>query len=347
MYRPQELIFAFRLKKNGNNEVLEGVSRRYTATALIGLTGEDENILTRILSDHSPDEVCGNLLNNIANMNELGELALTTWAARRLEHPHTQKAIDALKHFCKLKNSYPTVELSWALTALVIDSCQATDMILAKKLAEILMDSFNKQSKTFLHGPSRKGLSSLFSHVSCFADFVYPIQALSHYYQATSDSRAAEIACSCAEHICKLQADDGQWWWHYDNRTGKVLEGYPVYSVHQDSMAPMALFALKNAFGKDYSEAIRKGLEWLLNSSEINGSLIDMERKVIWRKVARREPFRLVRKMQSAASSLNHNLRLPGTNVLFPPVSIDYESRPYHMGWILYAWPDRQATRNE
>ncbi len=338
MYRQQERIFAFRLRKNGNDEILEGVSRRYTATALIGLTDEDENIITRVLGNHSPEEVCEHLLNDIVNMNELGELALTTWAARRLEHPYSHKAVDALKHFCTLKKSFPTVELSWALTALVIDSCQATDMTLAKRLAEILMDSFNKQSNIFLHGPSRKGMSSFFSHVSCFADFVYPIQALSHYYQKTSDSRAAEIACCCAEYMCELQGSDGQWWWHYDNRTGRVLERFPVYSVHQDSMAPMALFALENACGKEYSQAIRKGLEWLINSPEINGSLIDMERNVIWRKVARREPFRLVRKAQAAASCLNHNLRLPGMDSIFPPVSIDYESRPYHMGWILYAW---------
>ena len=85
----------------------------------------------------------------------------------------------------------------------------------------------HKKSNIFFHGPSRKGLSSVCSHVSCFADFVYPIQALSYYYQATQDSRAAEIACCCAEHMCELQGDSGQWWWHFDNRTGRVLERYP------------------------------------------------------------------------------------------------------------------------
>ena len=33
----------------------------------------------------------------------------------------------------------------------------------------------------------------------------------------------------------------GQWWWHYDVRDGSVVERYPVYSVHQHAMAPMAL----------------------------------------------------------------------------------------------------------
>ena len=60
--------------------------------------------------------------------------------------------------------------------------------------------------------------------------------------------------------ICELQGPDGQWWWHYDTRTGKVVEGYPVYSVHQDSMAPMALLDLEDAGGPQHSEAITRGL---------------------------------------------------------------------------------------
>ena len=35
-------------------------------------------------------------------------------------------------------------------------------------------------------------------------------------------------------------------------------------------------------------------------------------------------------------------------NTLFPPTAIDFEDRPYHLGWILYAWPPigrRMAAR--
>ena len=37
-------------------------------------------------------------------------------------------------------------------------------------------------------------------------------------------------------------------------------------------MAPMALFALMDAGGADHSAAIRKGLEWLWYSPEIDGA---------------------------------------------------------------------------
>jgi hypothetical protein len=347
MYRPEDRLFAFRLRKNGQSEFLDGVSRRYTAIALIGLAGEDEHIVKQALGDHSLTDVCDHLLNNIDTMEDLGEVALTTWAARMIKHPRIHKAIEALRRFDPAKIIYPTIELSWALTALVIESDEVTDMILAKGFAEALMDSFNRKTAIFPHGPIRKGLSALCSHVSCFADFVYPIQALSYYYQATKEKRAAEIACQCAGRMCELQGSDGQWWWHFDFRTGRVLERYPVYSVHQDSMVPMALLALCRACGQDHSASIEKGLRWLVQPAEKTDSLIDQEHNAIWRSVARREPGRLVIGLQSAISYVHSSIRMPGVDLLFPPVSIDYESRPYHMGWILHAWPTNYQEKSE
>ena len=339
MYRPEERLFAFRLRRNGDGEVLEGVSRRYTAVALIGLASEDPHVVTEILGNNSPEDVCGHLLEDIGEMKDLGEVALTTWAARALDHPRVSVAIEALRRMEPGQRPYPTVELSWALTALVTNGSEATDMALAERIADILINSFTQKSGIFPHAPSKKGLSALRAHVSCFADFVYPIQALSYYHQATGDARAAEVAGSCAERMCQLQGPEGQWWWHFDVRTGRVVERYPVYAVHQDSMAPMALFAAAKACGRDYSESIQKSLRWLVDPPEIAGAIIDTERNVIWRKVARHEPGKLVRGLQAAASRLHPAIRLPAVDVAFPPNSVDYETRPYHMAWILHAWP--------
>ena len=346
MYRPEERLFAFRLRRNGQGEVLEGVSRRYTGTVLIGLADKDQHIAAEVLGNHSREDVCGRLLADLGESQELGEVALTTWAARMLQHPRAHKAVEKLRRMDPARGAYPTVELSWALTALVIGGCEATDMALAERIADVLIGSFRKESGLFPHAPAKKGLSALRAHVSCFADLVYPIQALSYYHFVTGNARAAEIACRCAEHMCQQQGPEGQWWWHFDVRTGRVVERYPVYSVHQDSMAPMALFALAEACSQDYSESLEKGLRWLANPLEISGTLIDTERNVIWRKVARREPGRLVRGLQATASRLHPAIPLPGVDIAFPPSSVDYESRPYHMGWILHAWPANRTSES-
>jgi len=74
---------------------------------------------------------------------------------------------------------------------------------------------------------------------------------------------------TCAEAICRMQGPSGQWWWHYDARNGRIFERYPVYAVHQDGMAPMALFALGEVARLDFSEPIYKGLAWISGNNEL------------------------------------------------------------------------------
>jgi hypothetical protein len=180
--------------------------------------------------------------------------------------------------------------------------------------------------------------------VCCFADLVYPIQALSLRAERLEDPAAGGAARRAAELIVRRQGPDGQWWWHYDVRSGDVVEGYPVYAVHQDAMAPMALFAARCATGTDFSDAVHRGLDWLERSPELGGgSLVDEGAALIWRKVARREPGKLSRSLQAAASGLQRGLRVPGLDLIFPPRAIDHEDRPYHLGWLLHAFPAEPA----
>jgi hypothetical protein len=339
MYRPEERLFAFRLRRKNGAMALEGVSARYTAIALLGLAGETEETATGILGGQSPHEVCEGLIERAQETDDLGEVALTLWAARVLQHPRAEAALDRLRSMRPAEARYPTVEVAWALSALTAQNGEVADAAEAKAIAGRLLASFHEHSALFAHWPAGARGLSFRSHVSCFADLVYPIQALSHYYRATRCGEALEAARACAKRMCELQGPDGQWWWHYDVRTGRVIERYPVYAVHQHSMTPMALFALQDACGTDHSDSTVKSLKWLTTAPEIGGSLIDTHAGVIWRKVARQEPFKVSRRAQALASRVNPSWRVPGFDWAFPPVQIDYETRPYCMGWILFAWP--------
>ena len=346
MYRPTERLYAHHLRREGDSDVLEGVSPRYTATALIGLAGEADDYVAAALAGQDPMDVCGALIDRVGQFADLGEVALTLWAGRSLRHPDVPKALARLREMDPAEGPWPTVEVAWTLTALVVESDSATDAALAEAVAERLIASFDPRSALFGHRPEGAGGSGLRSHVTCFADFVYPVQALSHWHIAGGgNGRALEVAARCADRMCGLQGPQGQWWWHFDVRTGRVVERFPVYSVHQDSMAPMALHALKQAGGPDHTQSIERGLDWLARPAERDESLIDTAAGIIWRKIARREPGKLVRGLQAAASRIHPALRLPAADLLFPPGRVDYESRPYHMGWILHAWPARFGTR--
>lgn len=350
MYRPEQRLFAFRLHRVDGLDVLEGVSGRYTATVLLALAGETPETAAGILAGQDAGGVCTALIEGVQRSNDLGEVALTLWAARALQHPAAGSAFSRLRSMEPETASCPTVELAWSLSALAVDGASVGGEPLAGVIAERLLSSFNRRSRLFPHWPAGAGASLLRSHVTCFADLVYPIQALSHYHLASGHTQALDVARQCAERMCELQGPEGQWWWHYDARTGRVLERFPVYSVHQDAMAPMALFALQAACGQDHIQAIERSIRWLVDPPEADAPLVDTDSDVIWRKVARREPAKLARTLQAAASRVHPGLRAPGVNALLRPGRIDYESRPYHMGWILHAWPtDRvvQAFRGD
>jgi hypothetical protein len=105
-------------------------------------------------------------------------------------------------------------------------------------------------------------------------------------------------------------------------------------------MAPMALRALRTSSGDSNDFAALRGLRWLLEPAELDGSLMDREAGVVWRKVARREPGKLSRTLQALTSRVHPRLRMPGLEQIFRPGAVDYECRPYELGWLLYAWSE-------
>jgi hypothetical protein len=343
MYRPDERLFAFRLRRTIEGTRLEGSSIRYTAIVAIGLANEPESTVREVLRGDHLTHVTSRLLRpgDIADTTNLGDIALVYWAARSAEDPRADAALAQLGKLLNQTEQHETVGLAWALAALCDGAEAGQAAELRDEALRRLTQAYRDRSQLFAHqtGSNRIGLRG---HVACFADLVYPIYALARYHVVTSDLESLRLA----NRLCSLLGTAGQWWWHYDVRTGRILERYPVYAVHQDAMAPMALFALTEAGGRDHSEAIAKGLAWLESAPELDGgSLIDESAGVIWRKVARREPRKFVRRAQAVAARIHPTLRWPGMNVLFPAEVIDDECRPYHLGWLLYAWPEYRATR--
>ncbi len=341
MYLPQARRFVHCIRRTAGGDNPEGVSRRYTAITLLALAAESAADAATILAGDSPAAVCDSLLDDVDAMQDLGEVALTLWAARTLGLSRASVALRRMKEQDPVGAAWPTVEISWCLTALCAvvrwrpvrvrqapGGCHrqsapgdaASQFRFVRPLACRRRPSLAARPCAVLCGPrlSRAGPVVL---------------------QPDERFRAALAAAKrCAKRMCALQGKEGQWWWHYDVRTGKVVERYPVYAVHQDAMGPMALLALEQAGGGDYTEAINRSLDWLEFAPEINGSLFDTKAGLIWRKVCRREPGKLSRGLGAFSSKMASWLRVPGLNMLFPPRCVDWESRPYHMAWLLHAF---------
>jgi hypothetical protein len=339
MFRADRREFAHTRQRDASGGLaLVGESPRYGSISLLGLQHLGEPDQRAILAGESAEEHCGRQISKLPGVSSLGDVALATWAAAELGHPELGKAVERLRQVWANAPNPFTVEAAWTLSALVAARDAAGSDAMLEDVRAALARAFSVEGGVFGHWIYAGRAPRMRSHVACFADQVYPIQAFSRHHAAFGDAQALEMAERCAQRICDAQGEEGQWWWHYDARTGEVVEGYPVYSVHQDAMGPMALLDLVEAGGTDRGGAIRRGLCWMENATEVDRSLIDEEIPLIWRKVARSEPGKLTRAARAALSRVHPALRRAWPHQLFPPNTIDFESRPYHLGWVLHTW---------
>lgn len=338
--------FVHTLRETAPGQVVQvGENPRYAAIVLLGCRWLPDPVQRRILGGPSAREFFDVLMGRGGRPEDLGDAALIAWAGGELAHPRTEEALERMDALARAEQAgrSKTVEVAWSLSAWSaarsLGSARAEP---ARAAARRLLESFVPSSDLFAPstaGPrGRKSLAGLRDHVACFADQVYPIQALARFHHAFGSLELRRVAERCADRICALQGPAGQWWWHYDARTGNVIEPYPVYSVHQDAMGPMCLFDLAASGGPTHTEAIRRSMAWLMAPTETTAALIDPAESVIWRKVARREPARLVRGLRAASTRINPRWRVPSLDRLFPATVIERECRPYHLGWVLATW---------
>jgi hypothetical protein len=344
MYRPDSQQFVQTVRKDptaDNGLRQEGTNLRYAAIAALGLAWTAPQAQRTVLAGWTAADLARHATDLSADpATDLGAVALAGWARAEAAGEICEPVYDRLVTEVRTAAAQPTVDFSWTLTALLA-ALAVQDRAELREAAAIAADRLlaaQGAQGIWGHHLPRAALARYRAHVGCFADQVYPVQALARYARACGDGRALAAANRCAGRIVELQGSAGQWWWHYDARTGDVVEGYPVYSVHQHAMAPMALFDLLEAGGDDHRNAILDGVGWLRRHPEPGGALIDSETGAIWRKIGRREPGKATRSLRAVSTSISPRWKLRVLDAIFTPGELDYECRPYELGWLLYAW---------
>jgi hypothetical protein len=181
------------------------------------------------------------------------------------------------------------------------------------------------------------------ARLGSFASQVYPAVGLACYSRAAGDDQALAAARRTAEALCALQGPQGQWWWIYDVATARPVVKYPVYSVHQDAMGPMALLsvALASGLSDQIPPAVFRSVAWLSGQEELpHVELIDAELGVVWRAIQRDPPQRTGEFGLGRREWLRMNLAAWTGRPDNRPFATGYvcdECRPYHLGWILAA----------
>lgn len=346
-YVPETGEFAQTVRgRPGGQVARSGTNLRYAGMAALGLSRLPVHRQREVLDGRSAVDIAELAVERAARDEDPGAVAMATWASIEVTGAVPHRLLDRLESWLAEGRELATVDLSWLLTAAVgaatIDpSADGSTDRLASRAADRLVRSCGAGDLyPHLIPPARQSgwRGRWRAHVGSFADQIYPVQALARAANLTGDQRLLAAADRTAARLCQLQGADGQWWWHYDMRTGAVVEQYPVYSVHQHAMAPMALLDLLGAGGGDHRAEIAAGLRWLDTHPEVAEELIDDRAGVVWRKVGRREPRKAARAVNAAASSVSADWRAPGLDKVLPPRVVDHECRPYELGWLLYAW---------
>jgi hypothetical protein len=334
MFDPEKRLFCYRLRQTSQGLVREGISRRYTIMTLLGLLRAQSAAFQSALN--IPDTLdC--LLSDTAWLDNIGDLGLLLWLCALSSEEHLTRFY-AMFDLERVFERYPdvrgrfTMELSWFLAGLA--HAGGTGLRQPPALARLADETYRLLRANqgahgiFGHMDKWSSLAGLVrGRVGSFADQVYPIYAMAHFAQIYGQKEAWQNAFECASAICRLQGPLGQWWWHYDSVTGRVVGQYPVYSVHQHAMAPMALFALQDTGNADFGEQIYKGLGWISGANELQQDLENAAAGIVWRCI-----------LPSKSTSYSARIRtLFGKPQNLGAMQILFECRPYELGWLLYA----------
>jgi hypothetical protein len=343
MFDEQTQLFCYSLKKTEGGMVQEGLSPRYTMMTLMGLHRVEE------AGGVSPIEikpVLQALLANLDWVKDIGDLGVLLWMCA-LMAPERLTELEARIDLGTALVRYPsakrgvTMELAWFLTGLSNWALACPEK--QPRLKDLAFQTFallkkNRGEQGFFghlaRGGSVAGMTR--GRIGSFADQVYPVYAMTRFSQAYQEESALKMALQCGRGLCEAQGLLGQWWWHYDSLSGRVLEGYPVFSVHQHAMGPMTLFALGEAAECDFSPWIYRGLKWINAKNELGFNMEDDKAQVIWR--CQYRPTSQVKTYLKAAFSLGNSATPYEAK---KDLKVLFECRPYELGWLLYAFAAR------
>lgn len=342
MFDPETSLFCYRMNNVGGSLKREGLSHRYTMMTLLGLH-EFEKTGQRL--PFNVVQILESLTKNLDWVTNIGDLGVLLWthsvltpdrAPAWLGDMDIEHALDRYPD----AREHRTMELAWFVTGLAHNLL--TSRPASPHFKDLALDAYNKLEKNqgsggfFGHVGHRTTLSGMLrGSIGSFADQVYPIYGMARLAQACGFEEALTRAVDCAQGICRVQGSLGQWWWHYDSGRGQVARKYPVYSVHQHGMAPMALFAVGEASGKDFSGPIYKGLQWIAGQNELGTDLRDQMGKIIWRCILPQ------RQAEMYLDEVFGRLRVPSHLHPAGPLRVLHECRPYELGWLLYAFAPR------
>jgi hypothetical protein len=335
-------VFVFTVRPSGP----AGQSLRYTCITLIGLAAAARAGCRPGLDVH---RLVNGLAERSRDITNPGELGLLLWCLsdhhQRLTPAHEQ-VLGRVPLTTDALDVLTSTELGWLVSGLsrtaLLAPARGDIADRAHLVYETLRGNQAEATGLFCFGGRAGGRlrRHLRRQLGFFDNQVYGIHAGVDYHRAFDDRAALALAQRCTDQILAAQGPLGQWAWHYDVRRGAVVDRYPVYSVHQHGMGPMALRAVTDVTRRSFDAALERSVAWIFGANELGETMIDQERGVIWRSIRRsvaRGKLIHVFKLLSLSRLSWVRERLARRVNTRGRLERDLECRPYELGWLLLA----------
>ncbi|MDI4641732.1 hypothetical protein K9U39_12410 [Rhodoblastus acidophilus] len=205
----------------------------------------------------------------------------------------------------------------------------------AQPLFRFLQDRYHGGAGLFFDTPY--GLRRRFAS---FATQIYLAIACYQYGDLTGDVPAIAMASACAGKLIALQGPQGEWPWFFDAASGRVLDFYEVYSVHQYGMAP-ALLEWGERYGVPGArEALIRGFQWVFGRNQLGRSMLLRESGLSIRSQIRKDE--LQNKTPRMLRAVGNMLLGRSSGLIDSAgVGLRLECRSYELGWILWSFGRR------
>jgi hypothetical protein len=344
VYDPERALFPFSTRLVDGRYVStyeEAGAIRYSINCLLGLrqaerhgvdspfAGEVDRLVQRFTERHYA---------RIRNHGDLG-LFLVLLADRFEAGP----AEDALRQIAEAAErdeaaTLPLQDVCWMLWGAVALARQEVTgaAAVADKLFRALHREFFDSNSLLPRHTSRLWRRNSVS----FGGVVYFLRALHEYADYFRDEYAASLFRFGVRRVQDIQGSHGEWPWLIDVEAGVPIDVYPVYSVHQDSMAMLFLLPALELGLPGVRESIEQSYAWVLGDNEISTPMIVEEPFFRYRSLERRRGLQRPRRaLKSLPGAVLVSRRLAGHA---GRVRINRDCRSYEMGWVVFAWSGRR-----
>jgi hypothetical protein len=334
----QDGVFCY--ERRQGDPLTYGRSLRYTLMVQLGLLKAEQ---AGYAHDFDTDAL-HELLWHELDSPELtaGDLGLYLWVDARGGYGDGEELVHRLRWKLCETGGMATLEgqeLGWIVLGLAHNVAEVRSAG-ASKLLELAIDQLvcANQAPTGLFRQS--GTPGARRRFPNFATQIYGTLALATAGRRGLDDRALPAARAAADRLLALQLPDGGWPWLFDTHRGCILERYPIYSVHQQAMAPMGLLELAEATGDDrYSEAAWRGIDWIYGRNESRVDMVDRQSNLVLRSICRPPTLDRLALWSRTAAAIAMDTGHGGEA---NHVDLNRTDRPYSFGWVLEAWCGRQ-----